>query len=65
MFVVAAVIAGHPVASSWVIAEDVSEGDIFEVSYKLPLFVQSYNLNLINKEVMSVSAKPQDGRGMV
>jgi len=38
-----------------VIAEDICDNDIFEVSYKLPLFVDSYNLNYINNEVLSVS----------
>ena len=36
------------------IAEDVSQGDIFEVSYKLPLFVENYTLNMINNELLSV-----------
>ena len=45
----------HPVKNSWVIAEDVSQGDIFEVSYKLPLFVENYTLNMINNELLSVS----------
>ena len=49
----------HPVNSSWVIAEDVSQGDIFEVSYKLPLFVENYSLNMINNELLSVSKQQQ------
>ena len=46
-------LSDHPVATSWVIAEDTCD-DIFEVSYKLPLFVETYNLNFINNEVLSV-----------
>ncbi len=46
-------------SSSWVIAEDVSQGDIFEVSYKLPLFVENYSLNMINNEMLSVSKQQQ------
>jgi hypothetical protein len=45
----------NPVSSSWVIAEDISQGDIFEVSYKLPLLVEKYLLNMINNELLSVS----------
>ena len=45
----------HPVSGSWVISEDISQGDIFEVSYNLPLLVEKYTLNMMDNELLSVS----------
>jgi hypothetical protein len=42
--------------NAWVFAEDLDEDDLLNTTHKLPLFVDSFPLNMVN-DMLSVSAR--------